>query len=227
MNNSQHLQAIAIIKSESVENLLGLSRWGIPLKVLLSYSKLMPNPLQFTRSRNAATSASSFGNNRQQRWKTPGSTLSFFFCHIVSTVDDFEYYRNRITAACIVLGQSLTVYVNSVSTLLRLIKAISSRKMSWAGHVVCMRRLYIAYIRNFRRDHFRDLDVDGRVILKVTRCKGLDWILLAQKKNVSWFYGHDNILRILQKARNFLTTRATFCFLIRNLLNVALAYNRI
>jgi hypothetical protein len=70
-----------------------------------------------------------------------------------------------------------------------IIRVIRSRKMVWAGHVACMgeiRGTYRVLARKLRkRDHFEDLGVGGRIILKLIFKKwdgGLDWIDLAQNR---------------------------------------------
>jgi hypothetical protein len=54
-------------------------------------------------------------------------------------------------------------------------RMIKSRKMRWAGHVVCMGKIRNAYkilVWKLKgRRNFKDLDVGGRIILKWFLCK--------------------------------------------------------
>ena len=62
--------------------------------------------------------------------------------------------------------------------------------MRWAGHVARMKRGEVCtgfWWGNLReRDHWRDPNVDGRIILimdlKEVGCEGMDWVELAQDR---------------------------------------------
>jgi hypothetical protein len=50
-------------------------------------------------------------------------------------------------------------------------RVIKSRRMRWARHVVCMEerrggQMFEVEKREEKKDHFEDLDVDGKIILK-------------------------------------------------------------
>jgi hypothetical protein len=51
-----------------------------------------------------------------------------------------------------------------------IIRMMKSRRMRWAGHVACMGRrgMHIGFLWQSQkeRDHYEDLDVGGRIILK-------------------------------------------------------------
>lgn len=105
---------------------IGSSQWGISQKSCSSTVNL-PNPLHGTGTQQR--SASSFGNNLQQRWKTPGWNFLFLFlCHIALTVNAFGYYRNRLSPARFVPRQWLDVSLNTVCVFLLLIMVINSKK---------------------------------------------------------------------------------------------------
>jgi hypothetical protein len=53
-----------------------------------------------------------------------------------------------------------------------IIRMIKSRRMRWAGHVACMEEKRNTYILGFwwanqkKRDHYEDVDIGERIILK-------------------------------------------------------------
>ena len=72
-----------------------------------------------------------------------------------------------------------------------IVRVIKSRRMRWAGYVACMGRGVARtgfWWGNLREtDHWRDPDVDGRIILRWIFRKwdvgGMDWIGLAQDRD--------------------------------------------
>jgi hypothetical protein len=71
-----------------------------------------------------------------------------------------------------------------------IIRVIKSRRMRWSGHVARMgtREVHAGFwLGNLREgDHLGDLDIDGRVILKLIFKQwdeGVDWTELAQVRD--------------------------------------------
>jgi hypothetical protein len=67
-----------------------------------------------------------------------------------------------------------------------IIRMMKSRRMTWAGHVARMgvRGMHIEFWCESQkeRDHWKGLDVGGRIILKCMLESGTDWIHLTQNK---------------------------------------------
>jgi len=75
-----------------------------------------------------------------------------------------------------------------------IVRVIKSRRMRWAGHVVCMgdREVYTGLRwRNLKeRDHWEDLSVDGRIISKLikTSAGGVNWTDSDKDREMGWVF---------------------------------------
>jgi hypothetical protein len=93
---------------------------------------------------------------------------------------------------------------------------IKSGRMRWGKHEAHMGETINAYkvlVGNLKEmDHKKDLGVDGNHILKwtINRGDGVDWIHLAQDRDLSRFL-EDTVMKfsVPKDAVKFLTSRAT------------------
>jgi len=140
----------------------GSTQWDISQKSCSSTINL-PNTLHGTGTQQRP--ASSFGNNLQQRWKTPGwNFLVLFLCHIAVTVNAFGYYRNRRSPARIVLRQWLDL---SLRTILYsyFLSGWSTRRR--AAHVKIINPYTIEAETPEGRDHVGHLNVAELICIEI------------------------------------------------------------
>lgn len=169
------------------------SQWGISQKSC-SGTVNLSNLLHGTGTQQ--WSALSFGNNLQQRWKTPGWNFLFLFlCHIALTVDAFGYYRNRISPARFVPRQWLDVSLNTICIFLLLIRLINS-KGSWS-----YKGYKSVYDLNWNPkkggDHVGHLNVAGTIRVEINT--EIEWEYMRVWAKFGWLLWIRQLLSITRR----------------------------